>query len=149
MNNIKNKLRTAFIIALLIVTANLRNVDAQNTFFSISELHFSTSIDSTENGSNTLVFFSMKISDNTLASIVNIEMAEVMHDFTLHKEQGVFISENGINYIEVDGLQHVIYDKYVTFSFKVPNDIIENWKFTRVYVDLHSGEESKYLYHRW
>lgn len=149
MDNKKNKLRIAYVIAVLLVSVSMQNVEAQNTFFSISELQFNTLQDTIDNNDETFVLLRLKISDISLAATINIEMAEVMHDFTLLKKQGVFSSENGVNFIEADGVQQAIYNQSVNLSFKVPNDIIEKWKFTRVFVELQSGEESKYLYHRW
>lgn len=148
MNNLKNIFKIVTIMVLLIVTVNLRNVNAQDTFFSISELKFTIIEDSTINESNKLLVLNLRISDVSLASEIHVELAENMPEFTLLKEQGTFITENGNYYIEVNGSRQIIYDKHVSFYFEIPTDVIEKWKFTRVYIDLHSGESSKYLYHR-
>ena len=137
------------IVTLLLIMLSVQFSHAQKTFFSISEPHFHTFRDSTENLNMTNVDFQFKISDLSLASVLNIELAEVMPNFNLLKVQGTFLTEDGNHYIEIDGEKHIVNGKNVQLIFKIPTSIAEKWKFTRISVDLVTGEKSRYLFHRW
>lgn len=148
MNNIKSKFRVAFLVALFLVITNLQKANAQGEFFSISELRFDTMLDSTADESNKLVVLKMRVSDVSLASEIHVEMGEEKNDYTLHTANGIFINENGSKFIESEGTKQLVFGRYLNFYFKVSDDIIEKWKFTRVHIDLYNGEKSKNLYHR-
>ncbi len=134
------------ILMLLISSFNLQ---AQSTNFGLSELSFTSSPDSAQISGNTLIAFSFRISGAQNAQSIKLELANVMHDFTLHTISACFISENGMLHLEIDGKSYAIKGTRGTVYFELPIEIVEQWKFTRISAELLSGETSDYLYHRW
>lgn len=145
-----NKVSISKIVVMLIVFVTCTKLSiAQSTFFSLSEPTFYVIQDTSENDLKNLVNLSLKVSDISIATDIQIDLAETANSFTLQNIQGTIVSENESLFILINGSKQPVSGKYINISFALPTDIIQKWKFTRIYFDLQTGEKSRYLYHRW